>query len=74
MTVVAVNLKKLKIYNKTIMKIYNKETQLRKKVTMTFKNRHLSYIEREMIINLYTSTVLSYYQQLELKGCKINKI
>ena len=38
------------------MKICNKETQLKKEVTivfMTLQNRDLSYIERELILNLY---------------------
>ena len=39
------------------MKICNRETQPRKKKSQSnswLKNRNLSYIEREMIINLYT--------------------
>ena len=41
---------------------------------MNFKNQNQSYIGREMTINLYTSTVLSYLKPLKLKSCKGNKI
>ena len=78
MKVIAVNFKRLKKYNKAIMKICNKETQSTKKeVTtefVTLKNRNLLYIGREMIINLYNCTVLFYLKPLKLKICKGNNI
>ena len=41
---------------------------------MTLKNQNMLYIEREVIINLFTSTVLPYLKLLELKSCKENRI
>ena len=59
------------------MKICNKKTQSRKKATikfMTLENRNLSNIGKEMIINLYTRSFLSYLKLLELKSCNGNNI
>ena len=46
----------------------------KKKSQLNPKKRNLSYVEREMIINLYTSPILSYLKPLELKTCKGDKI
>ena len=41
---------------------------------MVFEIRNLSYIRREVIINLYTGTVLPFLRLLELKSCTEKKI
>ena len=49
----------------------------KKEIIVEFKNLkyvHLSYIEREMIRNSYTSTGLSYLKLLEPNSCQIKKL